>query len=526
MEAQNTRRGAQQPIGAARGQARCNLGTTPRVGAEHGKIRQAEARAGRGLWFGVCAILAVGGGLARADTIELKSAARVRGGTVTLAEVARLDGAYAESLGGRVVAERLDEPGASITLGVEDVRAQLDGNGDHVRWGRVALTGATVTVTRVDEAPAQPAAAVAHEPAVGAIAATALDLADVRGHIARRLALRLGVELPDLRLTFAAADRELLTTTAAGRTVEVEADTTGANAPVTVRVFSGDRVVASGTTRVGVEIRRNVAVAKAALRKGDVIGAGDVAEEMQWVEPGTRAALVRDAVGGVVRTRLVAGQRVLLEDVQAAVVVKRGDLVNVHSTAGTVALKTLARALGNGRVGDTVEFQALDDKARKFKARVDAPGRAVTGLGAGGTGAIEDGPPLDNGDGQPAAPAVGQPLTATRSAQDGTRPAGWDVMQANTPMNAASAFAERGGRTAEPSPLEILRNSDAELTRLTDSGEITAPALADRSGQRASVGGVVVERTTGADGVVKMRIKPNDPKQRPRTLSFIPLEDR
>src|SRR5579862_15152 len=72
------------------------------------------------------------------STIELRASAPIAAGTtVTLGQIARLEGAEAVALAGVVVTP---VPGGSV--GVEDVRKAVDAAG-RVNWGRITLRGAT-----------------------------------------------------------------------------------------------------------------------------------------------------------------------------------------------------------------------------------------------------------------------------------------------------------------------------------------------------------------------------------------------
>ncbi|QOJ01777.1 MAG: flagellar basal body P-ring formation protein FlgA [Phycisphaeraceae bacterium] len=195
--------------------------------------------------------------------------------------------------------------------------------------------------------------------------------------IAPRLAVALGVDEQDLRLTFDPASAALLATPITGRTTDLHPAGMSDRVPMTARVFEGDRLVASGTVRVGVEVKRTVAVARRTLTRGQTIGPDDVSAEDRWVGPAAALASPADAEGSAVKNRLTAGQPIASGDLEPAVVVRKGDLVAVTCLAGAVSLRTTARAASDARTGEVIRFEALDDRKRSFRARVSGPGRAV-----------------------------------------------------------------------------------------------------------------------------------------------------
>ena len=111
----------------------------------------------------------------------------------------------------------------------------------------------------------------------------------------------------------------------------------------------------------------------------------DAAIETRWIGPTTPAAGVED-FGSVVRAgKIAAGQLIQDSDLTPAVVVRKGEMVSVSCVAGSVVLKTLARATSDARKGDVIKFESSEraekgkkDAKREFLARVAGPGRAVT----------------------------------------------------------------------------------------------------------------------------------------------------
>ncbi len=325
--------------------------------------------------------------------IALRPSARVPADrAVVLADVADLSGDEAAALG-QVEVRQAVGVSRRASVDVREVRAALEANG--VNWGKVTLRGASCELV----AWSPPAPAPAPEPvraeARNETAPThemvrATDAATVRKAAAQMLARLFEVGLEDLQIAFDDPASPLLATSGVGRRIEVQpaASPSTSRIPLSVWVYDGDRVLASGLIRADVLVRRPVVIATSGLRRGQVISDGDVSAEVSWTEPaaGAPIASVEEVVGRVCRTRIPTGTALRAEHIEPALLVKRGDLVTIHCIAGGVVVKAPARAQTDGRDGETIEFK-MDKSKRSFLARIDGPGRAVmlTGADAGRT---------------------------------------------------------------------------------------------------------------------------------------------
>ncbi|MCC6660152.1 MAG: flagellar basal body P-ring formation protein FlgA [Phycisphaerales bacterium] len=313
----------------------------------------------------VLVLLAAAHGARGQDSVRLRAASRVpEGVVVTLADVAVLSGPGAEALGGVAVAPTGEPP----TVGVADVRRALAAlPRGRVNWGRLALSGSACRIVR----PA-PAASSAPAPAVPApLSGT------VRHLIPSRVAQLLGVAASDVRVTLDESDAGVLDLPTAGRTVDVRAVGMSGRMPLAVTVYEGERIVAARTVRAEVLVRREVVLAVNALRRGDLVGPGDITVESRWVAAGGRAAERDSVVGAAVKGRLVPGQVVEPSDIEPPIVVRKGEVIAVHCVVGSVVLRTTARATAPARRGEVIELESLAQDGRRFVARIDAPGRAV-----------------------------------------------------------------------------------------------------------------------------------------------------
>lgn len=315
------------------------------------------------------AALFAGREAAAQSVIELRTTARAASGApVTLAQVASLTGAEALALGAVKVAE-LNASGQKVVT-LQEIRRALDAQG-RINWGRITVRGSKCTISIAQDAPAKPAQAkAAEQPAKPA------DPASIRSAVAERISRLVQAEPADLRLTFAPDDDELLNTSTTGRTLEIKPTAVSDKLPLALTLYDKDRIVANKTIRVGVLVRKTVVIAATPKSRGDTISQDDVTTDEQWVGPNLKPAAPEQVIGAAAQGRIAPGQIVGISDVAPAVIVSKGELVYVSCVSGTVVVSTRARAMSAGRLGEVIQFQALDDK-RTFFARMNARGRAV-----------------------------------------------------------------------------------------------------------------------------------------------------
>lgn len=309
-------------------------------------------------------------------TIELRASAALDGGAVLVADVAVVSGDEAVALG---AVEVFDSAPASGVVRLSDVRGALDGAG--VNWGRVAMRGGECRVragaprlARAETRAGEPAADA--EPGV-------VDLSGPetpRTRIARMLGALYGVENADLRLRFEERDREFLESYAPGRRYEarVETSRTSERVPVSVTVFEGETIAETRTVRVDARVRTRALVLTRNINRGERIAADAFRSRDRWISP-AGSPVVREAAGAVgqlARTRLGAGTALRVAHLERPVLIKRNGLATVHCLAGSVSVRVEARAMGEGREGDVIEFR-VDRESEPFRARVSGAGIAV-----------------------------------------------------------------------------------------------------------------------------------------------------
>ncbi len=315
------------------------------------------------------------------DSIVVRPAARVpASGPLTLGDVAALTGPEATRLAGAVVLDeaalRRSKPEA-LRLDVRLVRAALDRT--DIRWGKVTLSGAACALAA---APGPDARAPAPAPARTG--------ATVRDCIARRVGELARAPVEDLRLTFDEARKDLLDLPTSGRSVAVAPAGMSERMPVNVRVLDGDRLVAEGSIRVGVQVRRTVLVARSAIPRGDKVDDADVDAQERWLAPTLAPATREQALGSAARARIGPGEVVLARDVEIPAAVRKGQTVAVDCVVGGIVVRmNNARALMDGREGEEILVSPSPATAASAKAggergpvgsiraKVSAPGRVV-----------------------------------------------------------------------------------------------------------------------------------------------------
>jgi flagella basal body P-ring formation protein FlgA len=329
--------------------------------------------------------------------IVLRPSVRVDAGDVLLRDVAEITGAEAIALAETVVLAAGEiKPGSRRPVDADAVRSVL--TKANANWSRVNLSGSTCWVIRRAEGRGAAAGggakprvndvAAADAAAQNTTAAEANDGPTVRTSIPVRLAEFLGVEIDELRLTYDASDAGLLNTPTTGRIVEIAPVGSAERVPMQVSVYSsepdGMKLIASGTVRVGVQVRREMAVARVLLGRGRAVTEADVVFEERWVKPGERSPTREELIGSSVRGRVQAGAVVSADEVETPYLVRKGQVVSVRTVTSSVVLKSTARALNNAKLGEDVKLQSLSvtstrDRSGVMTGRVDGPGRVIVG---------------------------------------------------------------------------------------------------------------------------------------------------
>jgi flagella basal body P-ring formation protein FlgA len=85
---------------------------------------------------------------------------------------------------------------------------------------------------------------------------------------------------------------------------------------------------------------------------------------------------VEKLIGMESRQSVQAGGIILTDQVQAPIVVKRGEVITITSQSGGIRVRTSARALHDGAQGDLVQVESIGTK-QKYDARIVGPREAA-----------------------------------------------------------------------------------------------------------------------------------------------------
>lgn len=339
------------------------------------------------LLYGALVCEALGG------TVRLRTSAIVlqqeRG--VRLSDIAQLEGEDANALADVIVldgAALASREAAWVEVDIDALRASLAKSG--ASMGRLAISG-SMCVVRIEGMRAGQAkpteAKPAPEPAQGQVVAPEA-LPTIRGRIAEALAELFGVGRSDIRLKFEERDEALLAQTEWGRRIVVQPGSSAGSSRVVVevRVYAGDRLAENRRVQVDVEVQRRVVTMLQTVQRRAEITPEAITERVLWIDPSGPAPIsaANLAIGTRARTRLEAGNILRETEIEAAIVVRRNELVTVHCLRAGFEVRTRARAQQDAACGDVIDFM-LDGSRRSFQARVDGPGRAVVNLDAGGS---------------------------------------------------------------------------------------------------------------------------------------------
>lgn len=311
--------------------------------------------------------------------ITLRPVARLAiGAPITLGDVATLSG-DAESLAGVVLIESpMEEAGADHRLDItlEDVRTKLAeevGRGA----GRLTIRGeACRVILRMQVAPPPALVTEANvQPKAGSVGLT------VRDHIEARVRLTFGVEADHLQLVFNDGDARLLSSATTGWTVDVQPVGSSATMPMRITMYDEAGNIRDETVRVGVRILREVVRTTKALRRGSQLTPEDYELDSAWLAPDVPYIEPMAAATIRLKRNTGAGEMLTAGHAEQAEVIERGEIVSVHVISGTIVMRSPARALTAGRIGDVIELEPLQGGG-VFTGEVKAAGRVVAIAGA------------------------------------------------------------------------------------------------------------------------------------------------
>ncbi len=129
------------------------------------------------------------------------------------------------------------------------------------------------------------------------------------------------------------------------------------------------------------KVYRSVAVAGRNLQRGDLVSAADLSSEIRDVgDLRMGFALMPEAIiGKEIKFAVNKGEPFRNSALDAPLVIKRGDIVSMESSAGEISVKTSATAVSDGRIGQQIRVKN-NQSARIINAKVVGTGKVQSVL--------------------------------------------------------------------------------------------------------------------------------------------------
>jgi flagella basal body P-ring formation protein FlgA len=335
------------------------------------------------------------GSMAGADSVTLKNAVRLPVGAriVTIGDIAEIEGPEAQRFADLAILT-LNGTATAMEISIQDVRARLSDAGVH--WGRLSLSGRSVTVRPARLGDAEPPVAMSAvaintprerqrdgSDAKPTCAAELVSQPTLRGDIARLLVTSIHARPDDIQFIFDAADDETLdvNTTAATETryeIQPLGAASGDRIPVAIRTWTNDRAGERQTVTVQPRVRMKAAVLARDVGRDDVLRADDVESRELWLPPSQASHLISpvQAAGGIIAKSMTAGDVLRDASLRRNTLVKRGDTVMVRCLVGGAVISLQAEARADGAEGETIEFRKSGER-ESFNAIVTGRSEAV-----------------------------------------------------------------------------------------------------------------------------------------------------
>jgi len=149
-----------------------------------------------------------------------------------------------------------------------------------------------------------------------------------------------------------------------------------------VKVMVEGKVVEELSIFARVRVERDVVTAVKPIRAGQRISADMVKLERVMLGPDGRDAFekVADVLGRITSRSIGKGEFIRRSDLRLPVIVRRGDVVMIVARCGMIKVTTRGKAVEDGRLGDVIEVENLNSK-RRIHAEVTGPGVVMVRLG-------------------------------------------------------------------------------------------------------------------------------------------------
>lgn len=331
-----------------------------------------------------------------AGTITLRSAVRLPADAtqVRLMDIAELSGSEAERFKEVIVAE-LSDPTAAVEISLRQVREALEESGVH--WGRVSLSGRSVTVRPRRSGVAAPPVAMGSAAVAGALAqrrivddgprhVLASELIGgrtLRSQVAAYLASGLKSGPENLQLSFDERHAAFFDSEPGNARYEIEpvSNLNSSRIDLTIRVWVDGLIDHRRTVSVSPLVRTPVVVVREEIRRDEEISDHSVRLEHRWLSPSQPDFVrsVAEVTGRHALVRLREGEVLRNTHLRRETLIRRGEHVTVRCMVGSAVISLQAEARADGSEGDVIEFRKLGER-EVFLATVTGRNEAILDL--------------------------------------------------------------------------------------------------------------------------------------------------
>jgi flagella basal body P-ring formation protein FlgA len=169
----------------------------------------------------------------------------------------------------------------------------------------------------------------------------------------------------------------LLDKSTSGRVVSVDSSGGGEKLSYAVRIYEQNMLVAQEDVRVGVTVRRNVAVARASFARGDAIDSADITIQDEWLPLTKRPAAADVVAGSVAKGRINVGDVIDARNIEDPLAIRPGDQIVVDCISGALVVRTHAVAKEAGRQGEVIAAETVEWK-QGILVKVSKAGHGVS----------------------------------------------------------------------------------------------------------------------------------------------------
>ncbi len=293
---------------------------------------------------------------------------------LTLGDLAAISGSQADAIEALIIPS--DEEfavGRWASVTIDTIRTLIE-QSPGIRAGSVILQGHDVAITR--RLPAE-SARTSTRPAESPLEPSGPILRDqLERWVYARPWLKSNAESTRIIFSQRRHDQDLLNTPIAGRTVIFNEIGRSKMISCEVVIYENEQLITETTIRFDVQIKRQVRVSTAQIRRNELIDDQRSVLETRWISPMVPIADPIRSLGQACKKTIDPGSVLLASMIEQPILVKRNRIVSARSISGSVSVTMSARALNNGRLGELIELESRDGKNR-FTARVAGPNRVV-----------------------------------------------------------------------------------------------------------------------------------------------------